>query len=129
MISLEDILMEAELLGIREKVLKKSSLVSIRPENAYKSIKEIYYITMEEVKKEEGLKEDTRIWESALIRSTKYSYADHLLEVEFNNGRRYQYEEFSGELYSQFLKAESKGQFFTSRIRQEYQDSNRVKQL
>ena len=124
MSTLEDILMEAELLGIREKVLKKSTLVSIRPENAHKSIKEIYNISMEEVKKE-----DVRIWESALIRSTKYYYVDHLLEVEFNNGRRYLYEEFEDDLYSQFLDAESKGQFFVSKIRQAYKDNGKVKEL
>ena len=121
--------MEAELLGIREKVLKKSTLVSIRPENAHKSIKEIYNISMEEVKKEEAKKEDVRIWESALIRSTKYYYVDHLLEVEFNNGRRYLYEEFEDDLYSQFLDAESKGQFFVSKIRQAYKDNGKVKEL
>jgi len=129
MSTLEDILMEAELLGIREKVLKKSTLVSIRPENAHKSIKEIYNISMEEVKKEEVKKEDVRIWESALIRSTKYYYVDHLLEVEFNNGRRYLYEEFEDDLYSQFLDAESKGQFFVSKIRQAYKDNGKVKEL
>jgi hypothetical protein len=129
MSTLEDILMEAELLGIREKVLKKSTLVSIRPENAHKSIKEIYNISMEEVKKEEAKKEDVRIWESALIRSTKYYYVDHLLEVEFNNGRRYLYEEFEDDLYSQFLDAESKGQFFVSKIRQAYKDNGKVKEL
>ena len=128
MSSLEDILMEAEQLGLREKVLKKSMLVPERLENKYKSIKEIYSISMEEVKKE-SIEEDTRVWESTLIKSTKYSYANQLLEVEFNNGRRYLYEEFGKDLYSEFLNAESKGQFFTYKIRQEYQGNGRVKQL
>ena len=86
-------------------------------------------VKKEEVKKEEAKKEDVRIWESALIRSTKYYYVDHLLEVEFNNGRRYLYEEFEDDLYSQFLDAESKGQFFVSKIRQAYKDNGKVKEL
>ena len=128
MSSLEDILMEAEYLGIREKVLKKSAAVGERLENKYRSIKEIYNIAMEEVKKETS-DEDTRIWDSALVKSTKYRRSNQSLEVEFNNGRRYLYQDFSDDLYLQFIKSESKGKFFLTKIRQEYIENGKVKQL
>ena len=51
------------------------------------------------------------------------------LIIEFNNGQRYLYKNFSKELYDSFMSAESKGKFFLSEIRKQFKDSENTEKL
>ncbi len=57
---------------------------------------------------------------STSIASVGYDEASRTLEVEFKNGKVYQYYEVSAALYKQFMGAPSKGQFLNGFIRDVY---------
>lgn len=58
--------------------------------------------------------------DSSMIRSIGYDSCSCILEVEFNDGAVWQYNEFPEYLWYEFQAAESKGKFFHANIRKEY---------
>ncbi len=58
--------------------------------------------------------------ESSLIRSISYDFASSLLEVEFLDGRSYEYFDVPYSVYLEFTEADSKGSFFNQSIRDGY---------
>jgi hypothetical protein len=58
--------------------------------------------------------------ESRTMRSFGYSVKKEVLEVEFRSGAIYQYLEVPPTIHNQLLKAESKGRYFNSEIRDTY---------
>ena len=122
--------MEAEKMGIRKKVIEKVKKLEYRPENTYKRTADLYQLAMEEVIKEQGkIPIDVRSWDSAVVKSSTYDQGKQEMIIEFNNGFRYQYEDFSIDLYTRFLESESKGKFFLSEIKKNYTDGTKVKRL
>lgn len=63
--------------------------------------------------------------QSSNIAEVDYSAESQELFIKFTNGATYKYEEVPSRVYSDFLKAESKGKFFHSNIRNVY-DYRRV---
>jgi hypothetical protein len=59
---------------------------------------------------------DRRLIASSMIKSWGYDSGTSLLEIEFHNGRIYQYSEVSEFIARGLELAESKGQFFQSKI-------------
>jgi hypothetical protein len=57
---------------------------------------------------------------SSSLASVKYDPASETLEVEFRNGRTYQYYGVGLHTYEQLMQAASKGQFFNVHIRNAY---------
>lgn len=57
---------------------------------------------------------------SSSLRSVGYDAENQLLEVEFHNGRVYQYAMVSLDVYEQLLSAASLGTYFNSNIRGAY---------
>ena len=55
--------------------------------------------------------------DSSSISSVGYDETAHLLEVKFNNGRTYDYENVPREVYDAFMAADSHGRFFNHVIR------------
>lgn len=53
---------------------------------------------------------------SSNIKKTEYDTETKKLVVEFNNGLKYEYEDVTHKLYTQFRMAESQGKFFVSEI-------------
>ncbi len=60
---------------------------------------------------------DLRKWDSSLIKISEYDSIKKELIIEFGNGARYLYQEFPEDLYNDFLKAKSKGEFFHKKIK------------
>ena len=58
---------------------------------------------------------------SSMIRSWAFDETTAILELEFTNGRIYQYEAVPAFLAKGFEVAESKGHYFQSRIENRYQ--------
>lgn len=58
---------------------------------------------------------------SSLIQRAIYDPAKHTLAVTFTGGRRYLYFDVPKDLYEEFAAAESQGQFFNWRIRDQYE--------
>jgi len=54
---------------------------------------------------------------SSNIASTGYDEENHIVEVEFLNGRVFQYADVPKELYESFMNASSKGKFFYANFR------------
>lgn len=54
---------------------------------------------------------------SSNIRAIGYDEKEEVLEIEFNKGGVYQYENFPKEIFEMFLNAGSKGKFFHKFIR------------
>jgi hypothetical protein len=52
--------------------------------------------------------------ESTVVRAAGYT---HVLEIEFLNGRIYQYFEVPKTIYTEFLDSDSKGRYFNAHIR------------
>ncbi len=73
-------------------------------------------ITKEEIK---GTKIINEI-KSSNIKKTEYDTETKKLVVEFNNGLKYEYEEVPHQSYTQFRRAESQGQFFTTDISKKF---------
>lgn len=58
--------------------------------------------------------------ESSMIHAIGYDEEKRLLEIVFNSGRTYQYEDVPPEVYQGLLNAESKGRYFLGHIRDRY---------
>jgi len=58
--------------------------------------------------------------ESRSIRSIGYDVGTATLEIEFQNGRVYQYPDFPVDVYEEFISAPSKGIYFIEGIRNCY---------
>lgn len=57
---------------------------------------------------------------SSNIKKTEYDTETKKLNVEFNNGTKYEYEEVPHQTYTKFRMAESQGKFFTSEISKKF---------
>ena len=57
---------------------------------------------------------------SSLVRAVGYDEPAETLEVEFQNGRVYQYYGVPEQMHSQFMAAQSKGQFLNTYIKNQY---------
>lgn len=57
---------------------------------------------------------------SSNIRSIGYDHSTSTLEVEFNNGRVYQYFSVSENIFNSLLSASSKGQYLAANIVNSY---------
>jgi hypothetical protein len=68
-------------------------------------------------------------WESALVAKTEFAPANNELVIEFNNGKKYLYKNFTREDYDLFVAAESKGKHFLTHIRNKYKDTEDVIKL
>ncbi len=55
--------------------------------------------------------------DSSAIRAIDYEAVSRILFVVFEDGDRYAYSDVPLELYTAFLRAESKGRFFAERVR------------
>jgi len=66
---------------------------------------------------------EKRKWDSSLLTETEYDSDTQELTIEFNNGQRYLYKNFSIEDYDTFCAAESKGKHFLTEIRKRYKNS------
>lgn len=117
--------MEAECLGIRKKVLELVPYIEDDQHSGF-SIKINTYEKALKMAKEET---DCKSWDSSLMNSTEYNPKTQELIIEFSNGTKYLYEGFADSLYKEFLAAESKGQFFVSKIRKEYLSNEKAKRL
>lgn len=69
-------------------------------------------ITKEEIKGTKIINEIT----SSNIRRTEYDTETKKMLVEFNNGAKYEYDDITHQLYTQFRMSESQGKFFSSKI-------------
>jgi hypothetical protein len=58
--------------------------------------------------------------DSTTMRSVGYQPKSRILEIEFDSGAVYQYLEVPARIYEQLLRAESKGRYFNSEIREVY---------
>jgi hypothetical protein len=58
--------------------------------------------------------------ESSMIASVGYDEASRILEIEFNNGRVYQYADVPPEEYQGLMEADSHGRYFLAHIRDVY---------
>jgi len=59
----------------------------------------------------------TRMWESSLIKKTKYRTTEQQMIVTFVNDKVYQYDDITSVDYDSFCNAESQGSYFTKNIR------------
>ena len=59
--------------------------------------------------------------ESRTVRSVGYERKSRILEIEFQSGVVYQYVDVPAGVYEQLWKAESKGRYFNSEIREAYE--------
>ncbi len=60
------------------------------------------------------------VLESSNLRSIRYDKTDNCLEIEFQNGRIYQYFDIPKNVYKELLSAESHGRYFNHEIRDCY---------
>jgi hypothetical protein len=58
--------------------------------------------------------------DSSSLASVGYSSTEQMLEVEFKHGAVYRYEEVPPDVFAALLKADSKGAFFNSDIKDSY---------
>lgn len=54
--------------------------------------------------------------DSSMIRAVGYDPRQHLLEIEFNSGRVYQYSDVPQDVFKGLMSAESKGRYFLGNI-------------
>ena len=59
--------------------------------------------------------------ESKTMRSVGYEARSRILEIEFQSGALYQYLEIPRKVHEELIRAESKGQYFNSEIRDDYE--------
>jgi hypothetical protein len=64
---------------------------------------------------------ERQIVQSSNVRSIGYDYNTLILEIEFNNGRIYQYFNVPLEVYNSLMSASSIGKFLNSKIMGIYQ--------
>jgi hypothetical protein len=72
---------------------------------------------------------ENKQWNSALINATEYDTKKEELTIEFNNGQRYMYKNFSLDRYDSFCAAESQGKHFLTEIRKKYAGTEDVIKL
>lgn len=58
--------------------------------------------------------------DSSLVRWMRYDLHDRILEVEFKNGKQYRYGSVPVPVFREMLEAESKGHFYSTRIKGKY---------
>jgi len=58
--------------------------------------------------------------ESSMMRSVEYNAGAKTLDIAFSSGKTYRYFDVPASVYKGLLKAESKGQFFNERIKDEF---------
>lgn len=61
--------------------------------------------------------------QSSTIKSLSYDESKEQMQILFKGGERYLYEEFPIELWNQFINSESKGRYFNSRIKNDFQST------
>jgi hypothetical protein len=59
--------------------------------------------------------------ESSMIHAIGYDKEKRVLEIVFNTGRTYQYLDVPPEAYDNLMKADSKGRYFLSNIKDMYE--------
>jgi hypothetical protein len=124
----EDFLHHAYELGIYKKVLGK--MVDIQKTHKFQSVNESVEFAYHLITKEMELyTTESREWKSALVKQTKYTPDTMELIIEFNNGKKYLYKNFTEEQYQAFCNAESQGKYFLSEIRKKYKDTEDVIKL
>jgi hypothetical protein len=124
--TVEDILYASHTEGIYDEVMKRATELTNLEHNKHRAAADIYHEAYMRITSN-GI--EIHEWESALIRCTEYQYHKEELIIEFNNGQRYLYKNFSKELYDSFMSAESKGKFFLSEIRKQFKDSENTEKL
>ena len=72
---------------------------------------------------------ESREWTSSLVNKTEYTPDTMELIIEFNNGKKYLYKNFSEKQYQAFCDAESQGKHFLTEIRKKYKDTEDVIKL
>lgn len=123
----EDILIVSHNEGIRDKVINFAAHYMNDPKFKHFSMNEIYQEAYNAASTNNGI--DVRVWSSSLLSTTEYSFDLQELIITFNNGARYKYKNFSNELYSDFLNSESKGNFFASKIKSTYSNTENFEKL
>jgi len=63
---------------------------------------------------------DWQHFESKLLASSAYDGGKHIRYLRFRSGEIYRYFEFPAEQYRELLKAESRGRYFLSHIRNQF---------
>jgi hypothetical protein len=58
--------------------------------------------------------------ESSVIRFFRYDPRERALHITFTSGKAYTYLDVPPKVYDDFLKADSKGEFFNEEIRDQY---------
>jgi len=59
-------------------------------------------------------------FDSSNLNSIRYSEEEEVLEIEFKRGGTYQYKDVPMNIFEEFCNAESKGKFFTTKIKPIY---------
>jgi hypothetical protein len=58
---------------------------------------------------------------SSNIKSVGYDQTSNTLEIEFNNGRTYQYFEVPNQIYLSLIEAASKGKYFHNSVKSRFE--------
>jgi len=126
--TVEDFLHHAYTLGIHEQVLANMEIVKKQKPyyNTQELVEDAYHLTIKEM---EIYTTETREWKSSLVNKTEYTPDTMELIIEFNNGKKYLYKNFSEEQYHAFCNAESQGKHFLTEIRKKYKDTEDVIKL
>ncbi|MDP2629667.1 MAG: KTSC domain-containing protein [Candidatus Harrisonbacteria bacterium] len=61
--------------------------------------------------------------QSSDIKSIGYDPETRILEVEFHSGRIYQYANIGENVHHELMKSDSKGSYFNTHIRDQYQNT------
>lgn len=124
----EDFLHYAHKLGIHEQVLANMEIVQRKQKfnSINETVEAAYHLTIKEM---EIYTVESREWKSSLVNKTEYTPDTMELIIEFNNGKKYLYKNFSEEQYQAFCSAESQGKYFLSEIRKKYKDTEDVIKL
>ena len=59
--------------------------------------------------------------ESTTMRSVGYEAGSQILEIEFQSGAVYEYLDVPQKVHEELIRAESKGEYFNSEIRDDYE--------
>jgi Na+-translocating ferredoxin:NAD+ oxidoreductase RnfC subunit len=126
--TIEDFMYEAHKHGIHREVLENIEIVkrTTKFQTAVAAVEAAYHLTIKEM---EIYTVESREWKSSLVNKTEYTPDTMELIIEFNNGKKYLYKNFSEEQYQAFCSAESQGKYFLSEIRKKYKDTEDVIKL
>jgi len=126
--TLEDFMYHAHKLGIHEQVLANIDIVKKykKYHNINELVEDAYHLTIKEM---EIYTVESREWTSSLVNKTEYTPDTMELIIEFNNGKKYLYKNFSEKQYQAFCDAESQGKHFLTEIRKKYKDTEDVIKL